>query len=56
MNVGGGYPEHRRERFSVVLHGYAGGRVTLDGREVALDDGALTFECGLEGFELSVSV
>jgi alpha-glucosidase len=54
--LGGGYPEHRRERFSVVLHGYAGGRVTLDDREVVLENGAITFDCGLEGFELTVTL
>jgi len=52
--TGGGYPEHRRERFRVVLHGYTGGVVTLDDREVTLEEGSLTFACGLEGFELAV--
>ena len=35
---GEGFPEHRRERFVLVVHGAAPASVTVDGAEVPADD------------------
>ena len=49
---GEGFPEARRERFSVVLHDFRAATARLDGRQLPLENGCVTFENSGQDFEL----
>ena len=48
--AGDGYPEHRRERFGLVLHGASPATVVVDGSEVAVHGGVVRFANSGSGF------
>jgi alpha-glucosidase len=54
VTTGGGFPEHRRERFRVVVHGPVAAEALLDGRRVLLEQGMLTFPSSKAGFALEL--
>jgi alpha-glucosidase len=55
--TGRGFPEFRRRRFVIVIHGWhAGNRVELEGREARAENGRLAIDNRGEAFELSLTV
>jgi alpha-glucosidase len=55
--TGRGFPEFRRRRFVVVIHGWsAGNRLDVNGREARVEDCRASLENAGESFELAFSV
>ena len=54
--AGDGYPEHRRERFALVLHGASPATASVDGSDVAVDDGVVRFANSGSGFRVELDV
>lgn len=49
---GNGFPEARRKELSVVLHDFRAASARLDGRQIPLENGGLTFDNDGRDFEL----
>jgi alpha-glucosidase len=54
--TGRGFPEFRRRAFRVVLHGFAGRKLALNGRTHQLENGTLDFENRAEDFLITLAL